>query len=390
MHSHRASTTRSARGLARGLATLVALSLALAPAGTQAQQNPPPNQARRPQQPQGPTTDPQIHDPVMIRQGDTYYAFGTGNGISALSSKDLKTWTPLSPVFETPPAWGAQVVAGFRGGLWAPDISLHNGLYYMYYSLSAFGRNTSAIGVATSPTMDRTAANYGWTDRGMVVQSVPGRDMWNAIDPQLFVDAEGKGWLVFGSFWGGIKLARLNDNLTELAQPQEWYTIAARERDWRLDERDAGDAANPELGYDSDFQNSVITSNTRNSLDSSIEGSFMFRHGDYYYLFAAWDRCCRGVNSTYKVVVGRSKDIAGPYYDRENQRMDHGGGSMVILDLLTSPRWAAAGHESAYNFDGTDYLVVHAYDRNDNGRSKLVIRPIEWDAAGWPVVWLKD
>ncbi|NJD10919.1 MAG: arabinan endo-1,5-alpha-L-arabinosidase [Gemmatimonadetes bacterium] len=391
MHSHEGIRRDTRAGLVRLL--VVTAALAASAASALAQQNPPAGQqqqARPPRPPQEPTTEPGIHDPVMARQGDTYYAFGTGNGIVAWSSKDMKLWNPEPPVFATPPAWGAAVAPGFRGSLWAPDISFHNGSWYMYYSLSAFGRNTSGIGVATSPTLDRKDPRYAWTDRGMVVQSVPGRDLWNAIDPQLFVDAAGKPWLVFGSFWGGIKLARLADNMTQLAQPQEWYTIAARERDPNLDERDAGDAANPELNYDTAFQRNVITSTTRNMLYSSIEGSFMVRHGDYYYLFAAWDRCCRGVQSTSKVAVGRSKEITGPYFDRENQRMDHGGGSMVILDLLDSPRWAAAGHESAYNFDGKDYLAVHAYDKTDNGRSKLVIREIEWDAAGWPVVWLKQ
>jgi len=221
------------------------------------------------------------------------------------------------------------------------------------------------------------------------VQSVPGRDMWNAIDPQLMHDASGTPWLIFGSFWGGIKITRLSDDLTKLAQPQVWHTIAARERDPRLDERDAGDAANPELGYDSTFQRQVITSTTRNSLDSSIEGAFVFRKGDYWYLFASWDRCCRGAQSTYKVVVGRSKEITGPYLDREGQRMDHGGGSMVIQDLMISPKYAAGGHNSAYTFDGKDYLVLHAYPKAGRG-SNLVIREIEWDAAGWPVVWLKE
>ena len=376
------------RGRGLGRALIIACSFAVSAAGAAAQ-NPPPGQGRR-QEPRVPTTEPGIHDPVMARQGDTWYVFGTGNGITVWSSKDMKTWNPEPSVFATPPAWGTGIAQGFRGSLWAPDIYLHNGRWYIYYSISAFGRNTSAIGVASTPTLDRNAPGFGWTDHGMVVQSVPGRDMWNAIDPQVTHDAAGKPWLVFGSFWGGIKLTRLNDDLTQLAQPQEWHTVAARERYWRLDERDAGDAANPELNYDSTFRRNVITSTTRNMLNSSIEGAFMFRKGDYYYLFASWDRCCSGVESTYKVVVGRSKEITGPYIDREGQRMDHGGGSMVIADLLTSPRWAAGGHNSAYTFDGKDYLVFHAYDKTDNGRSKLVIREIEWDAAAWPIVWLRQ
>jgi len=368
-------------GLGWGIVPLLLIGLGAAPDVTSAQQQ------RRPQE-TGPTTDLGIHDPVMAKEGNTYYAFGTG--ITAASSPDMKTWTPQPPVFATAPAWAAAIAEGGGRRQWAPDIYRHNGRWYLSYSVSAFGRNTSAIGVASSPTLDRNAPNYGWTDHGMIVQSVPGRDMWNAIDSQIMHDTQGRPWLIFGSFWGGIKITRLADDLTRLSQPQEWYTIAARERDWRLDERDAGDAANPELGYDSTFQRMVITSSTRNSLDSSIEGAFVFRHGDYYYLFVSWDRCCRGVQSTYKVVVGRSREITGPYLDKEGQRMDHGGGSAVVGDYFSSARWAANGHNSAYTFDGKDYLVMHAYDRNDQGRSKLVIREIQWDEGGWPVVWLRE
>jgi arabinan endo-1,5-alpha-L-arabinosidase len=248
MHSHAEATrgTRSPRFAGRLVRFLVVTAaLAGSAASALGQQTPPANQQRPPRPPQGPTTDPGIHDPVMAQQGDTYYAFGTGNGITAWSSKDMKTWNPEPPVFATPPAWGSSVAAGFRGSLWAPDVSFHNGRYYMYYSLSAFGRNTSGIGVASNPTLDRKDPKFAWTDHGMVLQSVPGRDMWNAIDPQLFVDTAGKPWLVFGSFWGGIKLTA--STTTSPSWRSAGGTPLPRERT-RLDERDAGDA-NPELKY---------------------------------------------------------------------------------------------------------------------------------------------
>jgi arabinan endo-1,5-alpha-L-arabinosidase len=340
-------------------------------------------------QPQGPTTDPQIHDPVMAKEGDTYYAFGTG--ITVQSSKDMKTWQREPAVFTTAPEWYTKMFPNARFGQWAPDISLHNGIWYLYYAVSIFGRNASAIGVATNTTLNGKDPKSKWVDRGMVVKSVPGRDMWNAIDPNVFIDQEGKAWMDFGSFWGGIKLVRLKDNLVEAADPpdREWHTIAARERYWKLDEREAGDAANPDLKYDLIYPKAVLA-REQTSDNGSIEGPFMFLKNGYYYLFGSWDRCCRGVNSTYKLVVGRSKKVAGPYLDRLNQRMDWGGGTMVIKDLAESKRWAAAGHNAAYTFDGVDYLVFHAYDRTDNGRSKLVIRRIEWDSAGWPTATLGD
>lgn len=330
------------------------------------------------------TTDPSVHDPVMIRQDDTYYLFCTGRGIDVWSSKDLKTWQREDRVFDSAPEWVGQLLPRFRNHIWAPDIYHHDGTYYLYYSVSAFGRNNSAIGVVTNTTLHPGDPAFKWVDRGMVVRSVPGRDMWNAIDPHVTHDADGTPWMSFGSHWGGIKIFKLTEDLTEVAQPPEWHTIAARHRYWKLDERDAGDAANPELDYD-EIYSPKITELNRASESGAIEAPFIFQKDGYYYLFASWDRCCRGVNSTYKVVVGRSKEITGPYVDKEDERMDHGGGSLVVLGVDHS-RWAALGHNAVCTFDGSDYLICHAYDKTDNGRPKLLVKPIEWDQHGWPSV----
>src|SRR5664279_6581822 len=114
-----------------------------------------------------------IHDPVMAKEGDTYYLFSTGPGITFYSSKDLQTWRLRGRIFPGEPEWAKKVARGFNGHIWAPDIAFHNGLYYLYYAVSAFGRNTSAIGVTTNPTLDPDAAGYKWEDRGIVLQSVP-------------------------------------------------------------------------------------------------------------------------------------------------------------------------------------------------------------------------
>lgn len=303
-----------------------------------------------------------VHDPVMIEQDNTYYLFGTGRGIAVWSSPDMERWEREDPVFDEAPTWTDQVVPDFRNHIWAPDIAHHDGTYYLYYSVSAFGRNTSAIGVATNTTLHPDDPGFEWVDRGIVVESVPGRDMWNAIDPNLAVDEDGTPWMTFGSFWLGMKLVKMNDVPTEIAQPEEWYTVAARHRYWKLDETDAGDA-----------------------LSSAIEAPFIFEKDDYYYLFVSWDRCCSGEDSTYKIVVGRSKDITGPYLDKEDEDMRWGGGSLVVGG---NEEWAGVGHNAAYTFDGTDYLVFHGYDRSDEGRSKLWIAEIAWDVHGWPYVVL--
>jgi len=297
-----------------------------------------------------------VHDPVIIRQDSTYYIFCTGQGITVFSSGDRKHWKKENPVFSKAPDWSVKAIPGFKGHIWAPDISFHNGQYYLYYAVSAFGKNTSCIGLATNNTLDPSSANFKWTDHGKVIQSVPGRDMWNAIDPNLVVDENKTPWLAFGSFWNGMKMVKLDSTLTAVAQPEEWYTIAARKRDPILPDSVAGDAA--------------------------IEAPFVYKHDKYYYLFVSFDYCCRGEKSTYKMMVGRSEKVMGPYTDRDGVPMNLGGGSLVMEG---NKNWHGVGHNAVAAFNRIDYIVYHAYDANDNGRSKLQIEKIDW-INGWPVV----
>ena len=304
-----------------------------------------------------PASSPHVHDPVLIKQADTYYLFGTGQGIEVHSSKDLESWRDEPPVFAAAPDWTFTTVPGFRGHIWAPDISMHNGAYYLYYAVSLGGKITSAIGVATNQTLDRSSPDFNWVDHGVVLQSVPGRDLWNAIDPQLVLDEQGTPWLAFGSFWSGVKLVQLRADMLRVAEPQEWHSIAKRERSVLREDTDPEPAA--------------------------IEAPFIFKHGPYYYLFVSWDYCCRGTNSTYKIMIGRSRNIAGPYLDKEGRDLAKGGGSLV---LGGNPRFPGVGHNSAYRFDDTDYLVFHAYDARDQGRSRLEILPMGWDDSNWPAI----
>ncbi len=302
-------------------------------------------------------TQVSIHDPVMAKQGDTYYLYSTGPGITFYSSRDLTHWRKRGRVFPGNPAWAKQVAPSFNGHLWAPDIVQHGGKYYLYYSVSAFGKNTSAIGVAINQTLDPDSPDYKWEDQGIVVQSVPGRDLWNAIDPAVSVAPDGNAWLAFGSFWSGLKLVKLAPSLTALAAPQEWHALAKRERSVLVDDAQAGPA--------------------------EIEAPFIFHKGDYYYLFVSWDKCCRGKDSTYKMMVGRAKELTGPYLDKTGRDLAAGGGSLL---LAGNKDWAGVGHNSAYTFDGKDYLVFHAYENADNGLQKLKIAEIKWDEAKWPQV----
>lgn len=302
-----------------------------------------------------PAQDIRVHDPVLAKDGNTYYLFCTGMGISVFSSSDLQHWQKEKPVFDSPPVWAEKAVAGFKGHIWAPDIAFHNGLYYLYYSVSAFGKNTSCIGVATNKTLDPKSPEYKWTDHGKVIESIPGRDLWNAIDPNLAWDDQHQPWLAFGSFWSGIKLVKLHNDLSTIANPQEWYTIAKSNRDYKTDDANGGDAA--------------------------IEAPFIFKKNNYYYLFVSFDFCCKGVDSNYKMMVGRSEKIQGPYLDKDGVRMDAGGGTLV---LQGNSAWPGVGHNAVYTLDGKDYLVFHGYDAADNGKPRLKILPLQWDSNGWP------
>ena len=145
-----------------------------------------------------PTRQTPVHDPVMIKEKDTYYLFCTGNGISVYSSKDMQNWRKEKPVFSKTPDWVIKAIPRFRGGsMWAPDISYYRGKYYLFYAVSAFGKNTSCIGLVVNKTLDSASSDYKWEDAGKIIQSVPGRDMWNAIDANLIVDENKLPWLTF-------------------------------------------------------------------------------------------------------------------------------------------------------------------------------------------------
>ena len=113
----------------------------------------------------------------------------------------------------------------------------------------------------------------------------------------------------------------------------------------------------------------------------SIEGAFITQRGDYYYLFASHDLCCKGVDSTYNIRVGRSKSITGPYLDQAGKPLTQGGGTMVYKG---STRWRGPGHNSIYIEGDTYYMVYHSYDALAGGAATLRIEALQWDAHGWP------
>lgn len=313
-------------------------------------------------------------DPAIIRgqqAGDAFwYLYCTTNPLSStdraadgkldfhllpiLRSRDLIHWTHVGDVFSARAAW----IIGWAG-LWSPEIQFFNGKYYLYYATNGTltpGRG-SAIGVATalSPTGP-------WTDSGgPVVEPQPGPTgvrfggRW-VYDPAIATDSAGQRYLFYGSFVGGISARRLSDDGLH-TDPATDVPIAVANR---------------------------------------YEGVSVVRHDGYYYLFASAGDCCTGMLSSYSVLVGRSRNVLGPYTDREGVSLLAGqvGGTPVLE--ANGNRWIGPGHNRVFTDDaGQEWFLYHAVDRDDPyfagstlTKRPALLDPLDWpdSADGWPVV----
>ena len=304
------------------------------------------------------------HDPVILEENGVYYLFTTGPGVSVWTSPDRELWTMREPVFAQSPAWTKEAVPAFNGHMWAPDISLRDGRYVLYYAVSSFGKNGSCIGAATNATLNPESPDFGWTDHGPVICSEPGVDDWNAIDPNLVFDESGQPYLAFGSFWSGLKMVALQDDLIALADASEEPIAIASRRTARAPS-ESGSAA-------------------QTAGNGAIEGPFIYRRDGFYYLFASVDYCCRGADSTYKMIFGRSENLLGPYVDKQGTALLDGGGTLLMEG---DERWHGVGHNAVCLLDGQEYVVFHGYDsRTPRGVPKLRVEPLAWDDAGWPYI----
>lgn len=282
------------------------------------------------------------HDPSMVRLHDgSYEVFATHDGIEIYASPDRVHWHYIGQALPGGAKWAGAYQNGAATDLWAPDVSYHHGRYYLYYAVSSFGSNHSAIGLATS----RTARPGTWHDHGLVLDTQTTDDA-NAIDPGLLVDAQHRWWLSYGSFWSGIKMVRL-DPVT--GKPAAGAVVHA------LAQRPAPDA---------------------------LEGAYVVGHGRYYYLFASYDFCCRGLQSTYNIRVGRSRHPDGPFVDRSGRPMMQDGGTHV---LSTHGYVIGPGGQSVLHDRGQDWLVYHYYNGRDAGTPRLAINRLVWQ-NGWPVI----
>jgi arabinan endo-1,5-alpha-L-arabinosidase len=286
------------------------------------------------------------HDPTMIEADGVYYRFWTGDNLPMASSRDLNNWSDGPAVYRDGyPQWSREWLAGIGGQTfnfpWAPDVSFFNGQYHIYSSFSAkFGDNISCITHLTTTDI----ASGDWTDHGPVI-CTKGDEKHNAIDADVGFDTDGKPYLAFGSFWDGIMAfpldqdgARVGNELKRLAWARE------------------------------------------------IEAPVLFRRCGYYYLFVSHGLCCPGNNRTvdqlsYRVLVGRSQNILGPYLDRDGKDMVDGGGTLVVEGNDT---YAAAGHSDVLVAEGRIYNLYHAY-RRPRGNAELRVVELQFDDAGWPL-----
>ena len=293
-----------------------------------------------------------VHDPAILKADGAYHLFSTSHMGEApglvhwRTSTNLTDWSLHGAVFTEMPDWTRSDYPDSRG-LWAPDIVTIEGEHRLYYSVSSFGENNSAIGMAVCNDLSSPTS---WVDRGPVFRSTEAND-YNAIDPAVFTDADGRHWMSFGSFWSGLKVFEL-DPLTGLALEAEPELHAIAQR--------------PSPG--------------------AIEAPFIIVRNGWHYLFASFGLCCRGEESTYRIVVGRSRQATGPYLDQDGVDMMQGGGT-VILQAADDPdgRFVGPGHCAVLRDTDQDYLVHHAYDLQADGMPTLRIRPIQW-RNDWPAV----
>ncbi len=285
------------------------------------------------------------HDPTIIYEESAglYWMFYTADGIGVKYSSDAKTWYQGTQIFASAPSWWATYVPSKTDfNVWAPDISYYNGKYNLYYSVSTFGSNVSCIGL-----MQCTSILKGdWVDMGLVIRSTSS-SKYNCIDPN-FVLAGKTPYLVFGSWYDGIWISRLSSG-----------TMKPNKSAVQIADRD-------------------LSSN-------AIEGACIWNRGNgYYYLFASYDVCCNGVNSTYNIRYGRSKSITGPYLDKNgNSMLDNGG---TVLYSSKSNQIGPGGQCIFTTALGNTAMGYHYYDKNNNGTATLGIRDIK-TVSGWPTLY---
>lgn len=283
-----------------------------------------------------PVIDYSLPDPTIIKANDGYfYVYATENirNLPIHRSKNLVDWEEVGTAFtdQTRPTFEP------KGALWAPDINHIGGQYVLYYSMSVWGGEwTCGIGVATAEKPEGP-----FTDRGMMFRS-NSIGVQNSIDP-FYIEDDGKKYLFWGSFRGiyGIELS--NDGLS-IKEGAEKKQVAG----------------------------------------TAYEGTYIHKQGGYYYMFASIGSCCEGLKSTYTTVVGRSKNLFGPYVDKKGQPMMENHHEILIR---ANEAFVGTGHNSEIVTDkaGNEWMLYHAVSKaNPTGRV-LMMDQVKW-VNDWPEV----
>lgn len=297
--------------------------------------------------------DVAVHDPALVAgaEGEPWYVYSTGDQRENAGAVQVRRSTDAGATWEyvgtawgpsDSPRWAQEAVPGVVN-YWAPELYEHDGTWYLYYAASTFGSNRSVIGLRTSPTLDPDDPDYGWTDRGEVWRSEPS-DPYNAIDPGVVEDADGTPWLTFGSYWSGIQVV-------ELAWP-DGLPVAGAE---------------------------PVGLASRLAAPHAVEAPYVVPHDGWFYLFVSQDACCQGVDSTYRIAVGRSRDVTGPYVTRDGTDLLLDGGDVLLETTgdLVGPGGQSVSH---------GIMAFHYYDAATGGTPTLALRELAWDADGWPVL----
>ena len=291
---------------------------------------------------QNPVFSHDFPDPNLVKATDGfYYAYSTQANwkrdslgdtmhfIPILKSKDLMQWTFAGNALQKKPDWKE------AGGIWAPDVTLYKGRYYLYYSFSTWGDPNPGIGFAIS---DKPAGPF--TDKGKVFFS---KDMGvdNSIDPFLVVD-NNKLYLVWGSFHG-IYGVPLSDDGTKTTG--EKFQIAG----------------------------------------NAYEGSYIYKRGKFYYYFGSTGTCCEGIKSTYRVLVGRATSLQGPYTDKDGKPLTENGGTLLMQGNTGKEGFVGPGHNGDIITDdnGDTWMVYHAFDKELGYKRMMLLDKIEW-INNWP------
>lgn len=313
------------------------------------------------------------HDPAIIKDKDTYYVFSTDasygdihkRGVQIRKSKDLITWEYVGTAFENFEKDCAEAIEWAKlnpqkDGLWAPDVVKVGNKYRLYYSASTFGSTRSCIGVAEAKHIEGP-----YKHKGIVYKSeVNAVNNPNAIDPALIKDKEGKMYMVYGSFFGGVFLDCIEEKTGMLDDSFEAIRIAGGRR-------------------------------------AAVEGAHVeyVEETDYYYLFVSYG----SLSSDYNIRVARSKEVTGPYVDAQGNPMDALGlgneekvgtkimGGYLFLSnpgVVQTNGYMAPGHNSILNDEGEYYIAHHTrtYSLPDYWFG-MNVRGMAFNRFGWPVVY---